>query len=142
MVSRFILVLFVVLSSGCDSNAPQSVRADFDAGLAAYERGDYKTAVQEFRQLAEQGHAEAQNNLGVMYLTGQGVPSKEESWAIYYNGHQYLSWEDGRGWGLFVRAGVSDDDTNVIDSNVAVGLGGTGFFDSRPHEVFHCYTLR
>jgi len=47
--------------------------ADFDAGFKAYQRGDYDTALRIFRQLAEQGNASAQYNLGVMYLKGQGV---------------------------------------------------------------------
>jgi len=36
--------------------------------------GDYDTAVQEFRLLAEQRHAQAQVNLGIMYSQGRGVP--------------------------------------------------------------------
>ncbi len=47
--------------------------ADFDEGVAAYNRGDYETALQEFRPLAEQGDAYAQTNLGVMYAEGLGV---------------------------------------------------------------------
>ncbi len=46
----------------------------YDEGAAAYERGDYETALREFRPLAEQGNALAQHNLGVMYDNGQGVP--------------------------------------------------------------------
>ncbi len=49
-------------------------QADFREGLAAYLRGDYATALQEFKPLAEQGLAVAQNNLGIMYDTGRGVP--------------------------------------------------------------------
>ncbi len=30
-------------------------RADLDAGISAYDRGDYATAMAEFRQAAEQG---------------------------------------------------------------------------------------
>ena len=48
--------------------------AGFDEGVAAYERGDYAAAFHEFRPLAEQGVASAQNNLGAMYGNGQGVP--------------------------------------------------------------------
>ncbi len=44
------------------------------AGLEAYKRGDYATAMREWRTLAEQGDAEAQNRLGIMYLLSQGVP--------------------------------------------------------------------
>ncbi len=47
--------------------------AGFAEGFAAYERGDYATALREFRPLAEQGDAVAQYNLGIMYSKGQGV---------------------------------------------------------------------
>ena len=47
--------------------------ADFDKGLDAYDRGDYATALREFKPLAEQGDAYAQYNLGVMYHEGKGV---------------------------------------------------------------------
>ena len=43
------------------------------AGLAAYEAGDYLTALKNWQPLAEQGNAYAQNFLGVMYDTGRGV---------------------------------------------------------------------
>ncbi len=48
--------------------------ADFNPGVAAYKRGDYATALRELRPLAEQGHASAQFNLGLMYNNGLGVP--------------------------------------------------------------------
>ena len=47
--------------------------AGFDEGVAAYERGDYATALREFRPLADQGDAAAQYNLGIMYSEGRGV---------------------------------------------------------------------
>ena len=40
---------------------------------AAYERRDYATAIRGFLVHAEQGTAEAQLNLGLMYALGQGV---------------------------------------------------------------------
>ena len=51
-----------------------SAWADFDDGVAAYERGDYETAFREFLPLAEQGHAISQAKLGFMYTKGTGVP--------------------------------------------------------------------
>ncbi len=48
--------------------------AGFAEGVAAYKRGDYATALREFRPLAEQGAATAQFNLGIMYDKGWGVP--------------------------------------------------------------------
>jgi TPR repeat protein len=43
-------------------------------GAAAYDRGDYPTALKLWRSLANQGSAKAQALLGVMYDDGQGVP--------------------------------------------------------------------
>jgi uncharacterized protein len=43
-------------------------------GEAAYQSGDYVTALRLVRPLAEQGDARAQFNLGVFYYNGRGVP--------------------------------------------------------------------
>jgi len=42
-------------------------------GMAAFRRGDYATAMSLWRPLVDQGDADAQYNLGVMYWDGQGV---------------------------------------------------------------------
>ena len=47
--------------------------ADYQTGLEAYNRGDYATALKEWRPLAEQGDGVAQFNLGTMYNEGRGV---------------------------------------------------------------------
>ncbi len=47
--------------------------ADFQAGLDAYNRHDYATALREWRPLVEQGDVDAQYNLGLMYDRGYGV---------------------------------------------------------------------
>lgn len=46
---------------------------DFNKGIDAYSAGDYAAVLQEWRQLADQRNARAQNNLGNMYYLGQGV---------------------------------------------------------------------
>ncbi len=46
---------------------------DGAAGLAAYDRGDFATALQEFTPLAEEGVPTAQAALGAMYMDGLGV---------------------------------------------------------------------
>lgn len=48
--------------------------ADFDAGMAAYQRGDYATALRELKPLAEQGNAEAPPLVGVQNDNGHGLP--------------------------------------------------------------------
>jgi len=52
---------------------PALVQGDFEAGVDAYDRGDYATALKEWRPLAEQGDATAQINLAVLYGDGLGV---------------------------------------------------------------------
>ena len=49
-------------------------QADLLDGLVAYARGDYATALQEFKPLAAQGDPMGQFYLGLMYYKGQGVP--------------------------------------------------------------------
>ena len=61
------IVAFVML-------AGVAVAGPFEDGVAAYDRGDYETALRLWRPLAEQGHADAQTNLGVLFAEGQGVP--------------------------------------------------------------------
>lgn len=48
--------------------------ADFQAGLDAYQKGDYVEAAKQWRPLADQGDDVAQYNLGLLYLDGHGVP--------------------------------------------------------------------
>jgi TPR repeat protein len=57
---------------------------DFQKGLAAYDAGDYATALQEFRPLAGLGHADAQFILASMYLNGQGVPNDPQEVIYWY----------------------------------------------------------
>jgi TPR repeat protein len=58
--------------------------ADYQAGVDAYGGGDYETAMKEFRPLAEQGHARAQYNLGIMYEIGKGVPQDDQEAVKWY----------------------------------------------------------
>lgn len=53
------------------------VRADFAAGMAAYQSGDYETALREWLPLAEGGSAPAQFNIGLLYEQGKGVAADQ-----------------------------------------------------------------
>lgn len=60
-------------------------RADYQAGAAAHERGDYALALAEWSAEAERGNPDAQYNLGQMYRLGQGVDvdmSKAFGWYL------------------------------------------------------------
>ena len=61
-----------------------AVSGPLEDGLEAAESGDYATALKLLRPLAEQGHAEAQYNLGVMYRNGQGVPHDDAEAVKWY----------------------------------------------------------
>jgi uncharacterized protein len=53
-------------------------------GNAAYQRGDYKTAVKLLQPLVDQGNAGAQDILAIMYFVGQGVPqNRAEAIRLY-----------------------------------------------------------
>lgn len=67
-----VLALTGVLLAACASN-PDSVKADFDHGLAAYDGGDYATAFHLWDGIKNDDLA-ALRNVAVMLRTGQGVP--------------------------------------------------------------------
>ena len=98
-------VAVVVLSFGLI--APVAA-GPFEEAVAAYERGDYATAMQLFRLPAKKGDARAQYNLGLMYAAGHGVPQNDATAVSWYRkaadqGHaagQYnlgIMYADGRG---------------------------------------------
>jgi TPR repeat protein len=62
-----ILAAALVLGGGA------ALAQDFYKGLEAAQAGDFATALKEWQPLAEQGDAGAQNNLGAMYIKGEGV---------------------------------------------------------------------
>jgi uncharacterized protein len=78
---RFIaLRLSVALSIICLA-AP--AWAEFQVGIDAYNRGDFKTALREWQPMAEQGDARAQFYFGLLYENGDGVPldyAKARQW--------------------------------------------------------------
>ena len=55
------------------SLAAPGLAGPFEDGEAAYERGDYATALRLMHPLAEQGQANAQFSIGIMYAIGKGV---------------------------------------------------------------------
>lgn len=68
-----------------DTGGATDTAPDLEAGVAAYRRGDYAAALSELRPLAEQGQANAQLALGVMYTNGEGVAQN------YIQAHMWLN---------------------------------------------------
>ncbi len=79
------LALIAALCGGFTLGLKAPAWAGFDEATAAYQRGDYATALREWRPLAEQGMGEAQYNLGVMYGEGLGVPQDYSKAHMWFN---------------------------------------------------------
>ncbi len=88
---------------------PSILAADFDSGLRAYKKGDYATALKELRPLAEQGQADAQFFLGLMYASGQGVPQDYKEAVKWYS----LAAEKGQADAQFFLGGMYDKGEGV-----------------------------
>jgi hypothetical protein len=90
---------------------------EFEEGRAAYERGDYATAIKKLRPLAEAGNAEVQNNLGAMYAKGHGVPQDAKEAAKWYRkaAEQGVAKAQAALGGMYFRGlGVSQDYKEAI----------------------------
>ena len=59
--------------------------AGVSEGVAAYNAGDYETALNEFEAAAKDNDPVAQGNLGWMYEHGEGVDADPEQALIWYN---------------------------------------------------------
>ena len=79
LAATLCLTLAVLLGS-----AGVSESADFQKGLTAAQSGDFATALREWKPLAEQGDAESQYNLGVMYRKALGVPKNNKTAVKWY----------------------------------------------------------
>jgi TPR repeat protein len=64
------LLLPIVISAG----SPTLAAGGFDEGVANYRAGNYEGALKEWTESAEQGDADAQFNLGCLFLRGEGTP--------------------------------------------------------------------
>ena len=75
VILKVVPVIMIATLMLCGSVLAADDRHDvmFDKAVKAYDRHEYDTAFALFLPLAQSGHAESQNNLGVMYETGQGV---------------------------------------------------------------------
>jgi len=68
IMKRLILVFISVVLMSLPVHAD-----DLQDGIDAGMRGDYKTALEKLKPLADKGNAEAQRSMGLMYYRGEGV---------------------------------------------------------------------
>ena len=105
-----VLVGFVVLLL----SSTEGWSADFQKGLAAAQRGDFVTALREWKPLAEQGDARAQYNLGQMYRQGLGVPQDYKTAVKWYR----LAAEQGDADAQYNLGFMYHEGKGVIQDNV------------------------
>ena len=77
-LARGILIIIAIAA------AAPNAHADFAAGVAAFQDGDYKAAYEEWHPLAEKGNAAAQHNLGILYNDGLGLEADLVEAAKWY----------------------------------------------------------
>ncbi|MDV3457171.1 SPOR domain-containing protein [Sphingomonas sp. HF-S4] len=79
--------------------APACAQGDpVKAGVEAYERGDYRTAVAQWRGPADKGNADAQFNMGQAYKLGRGVPADLKQAEIWYRKAALQGHEQAEGY--------------------------------------------
>ena len=90
LIPLFLILIFVSVV-GCAN--------EFNAGMDAFKRKDYKAAFEKWKPLAEQGHDDAQYKIGKLYREGLGVDQDYiEAYKWYYivakkgygGGHRYM----------------------------------------------------
>jgi len=84
MAARFARLVCAVLWVAAFVVSASQSRADMDAAMDAFDRGDLKTAFKEFLAEAEAGNAVAQFNVALMYAEGLGVKQDYSEAAVWY----------------------------------------------------------
>jgi porin len=67
------------------------------------------------------------------------IPTTRGSWCLYWNFDQYLVLDpadESRGWGVFGRAGVADENTSPLAGFVSFGIGGNAMRKTRSSDTF------
>ncbi len=77
-----IIICWLALSIALLAAAAPPARADFAAGAAAYDKGDYAAALAEWTAMANAGDARSQHGLGVLYESGRGLPAPDLPQAV------------------------------------------------------------
>lgn len=125
--------------------------ADVRAGVEAWQRGDYRKAVDEWRPLAIAGDADAQFNLGQAYKLGRGVPldpGLAEQWFGKAAAQKHPQAEVNYGLALF-QNGKHDEAAPWLDKAATRGEAraqlvlGTMLFngDGVPRDWVRAYAL-
>ncbi len=70
---------------------------------------------------------------------GPALPTSSDSWALYWNFDQQLvsnPCNPEKGWGVFGRAAIADEDTNPLEYFLSFGIGGNSPLMGRENDRF------
>ena len=94
--------------------------ADYNAGTAAFNAGDYTRAFQEYRQSANAGNALAQYMMGRMYAEGRGVGEDKLAAYMWFD----LSASNGNSRAIAARDAIAADmDPDEIEQAQELAAG-------------------
>src|SRR5437763_295274 len=79
MLMRVLAIIAVAVMLASTASADELLD-----GFAAYQRGDYATALRLLRPIADQGDAMAQSVVGILYSKGEGVPQNDGEATRWY----------------------------------------------------------
>jgi TPR repeat protein len=126
------LIAAVVTASG-------AAASPLDDADAAYQRGDYATALKIIGPLAAQGNVSAQVDLGTLYSSGRGVPLNDAEALMWYRRAAEKGWAEaetklGAGAAYYSGRGVKRDYAEAVkwyqlaaeqgDASAQFSLGG------------------
>ena len=74
-ITAFLFFIFFIFVN-------QAISQSFERGDDAAKAGDFRTALKEWKPIADNGHVEAQLGLGLIYLNGLGSISKDNEEAV------------------------------------------------------------
>jgi TPR repeat protein len=135
------VIVLLCLLVGCI--ATQAIGSDFHMrvskgvakGVDSAQKGDYATAFAELKPFAEQGDANAQYNLGVMYYKGKGIPQDyKQAFNLYSKAAEQgnIMAQHNLGLMYFVGKGVPQDDKFAyIWSSLAANRGDSNAIKNR-----------
>lgn len=75
----------------------------------------------------------------LLLLPNVPTPTSEDSWALYWNFDQQLvadPCDPTKGWGVFGRAAIADEDTNPLEWFLSFGIGGNSPIRCRQNDTF------
>lgn len=116
-------------------------RADFDAGLVAYKRGDYAKAFAEWKPLADFGDAKAQSHVGRLYAEGKGIerdPAAAVQWYRKAADQGYASAQNSMGLAYARGLGVAKNLNEAVGWYKKAAAQG---FPSAETNLGHAYRL-